>query len=132
MICLNAKPHIALVVHRCCVRKLVCLEMDRCYCLVGTVLELAHDLSIYWTSGKRTCWYQLSATYFVFNMLKLRSQLAYETLEIHATPLHLKMNSAYCLAPASQFSLICNIPYPPLYVCLPVLHDYQRIHSMHP
>jgi hypothetical protein len=52
MICLNTESYIALVVYRCCIWELVCLEMDKRYCLAWTVLELAHDLSIYWTPGE--------------------------------------------------------------------------------
>lgn len=61
VVCLDAEPHIALVVHRCCVRELMCLEMHRCCRLAGTVLKLAHDLSIYrapvkkWTPIIRVC-----------------------------------------------------------------------------
>jgi hypothetical protein len=53
MVCFNAQTYIALIVYRCCVWELVCLEMDECCCLAWIVLELAHDLSIYWTPGEK-------------------------------------------------------------------------------
>ncbi len=49
----DAEPDVALVVDGGGVRELVSLEVDQSGRLAHAVLELAHDLTINWTSGMK-------------------------------------------------------------------------------